>query len=573
MRRTIACLLLVGCIEPLPPVPEVDESEMAVGETRRVELRFLRFDVTNFEQTLTREDILAFPQETQDRLWLLDLDLRSGPTTPRLLDNALEAIRDLDPEELTPAARNMQALLKMTPDTANLEGTKLEELLALAPLLGLSPSKVLADLLGTDVEDEMLSPAQVSATVLQNVIATHPNAQQRLGPRTEENPEGVYPVTPGTLPLTLADAATDFGSLSERYGPVFVDGVYHPGFIAGDARARVLGEDFALTVRANANALPYKGVDLSSASEASVNSIRSQIESLFDFDDPGWMTIEGLIEGEPVIEELTFVVVEDDRFHFGGRSPVPEGVGSSAGWSLPPYTLERILLDGARGEFAEQNATVSYVQPGREDPLFLATVEDGWQRIDVAGGVGSPPAPSYLWDLILEIGQVRLHDGGIPEGEANVEFTLRDVPVGTDTSVIERTMRENLASDPRALLDVANELIDTTRGEADFYYVRDEGEEESDWLFFVDEDDIPLADDGLPVREYLYEEAGFFGDEGLSERRSTREEVAGDTVHEKVRIEVGDVVFAPGTAGTVYRIEVREKPGRSRVALEITRVR
>ena len=573
--RAFAALLVAGCVAPLADPAEPLAEPLALGASRDVELRFLRFDVRNFEQTLSRQELLDLPADTQERLWLLDLDLRAGPNTPRLLDNALVAIRDLDPETLTPASRNLQQLLRMTPDTAELSGTALEELLELAPLLGLSPARVLADLLGTDVEDPILSAAVVSDAVLRQVIGTHPNAQTRLGPRTLGNPEGVYAVTPGTLPLTLADAASDFATLSARFGPVVRDGVYHPGFIVGDTRARVFEDDFSLTVRANVNALPFKGVELRNATEASVGSVRSQIDALFDFEDPRWLTIEGLRPGEPLIEELTFRIIEHDGFVRGGRSPVPAGTGSSEGWTLPAYTLERVLLEGARDAFSSQSAFVSYTQPGRTEPLFSAEVALGWQRIDVLGGVGSPPPPSYLWDLILEVGQVRLRDEGVPEGEGDVEFTLKDVPVGTDSSLIERSLRENLAAEPRALLDIANRLIDTTQGEADFYYVRVEGDgdDDGDWLFYLAPGDIPRDDAGEPVRPYEVEAPGFYADEALSEPLSDRREVAGDVEHAKVRVAPGDVLYAPGPGGAVYRLEVRDKPGASRVALTVTRVR
>ena len=567
---------LVACIDSLPAVEELDTSVMSVGETRRTELRFLRFDVTNFEQTLTRQDILELPRDVRERLWLLDLDLRGGPTTPRLLDNALEAIKALEPASLSAAAQNMQRLLRMTPDSAELEGTALEELLGLAPVLGLAPARVLADLLGIDVEDEILSPTVVSSAVLDLVIATHPHAQQRLGPPTSENPRGIYPVEPGTLPITLADAVSDFSPLPRRFGETFVDGVYHPGFLVGDTRARVLGDDFQITVRANANALPFKGVDLTNAGPASVNSVPSQIEEIFDFDNPGWLTIEGLIPGEPVIEEMTFRIVEDDRFHFGGRSPLPSGRGSSPAWVLAPYTLERVLLGGGRRAFSSQRAEVRYVQPGQVDPLFLATVEDGWQRIEVLGGVGAPPAPSYLWDLILEIGQVRVHDGGLAEGEGDVEFPLRDVPIGTTSDLIERTMRENLSADPNALLDIAIELSDTTRGQADFYYVRTEAdvdaEQLGDWLFFIIESDIRKDDAGERVRPYAYASVGFFADSDLTERISSRIEVDGDTAHEKVKVAPGDILYVGGTGNDVYEINVVDKPSLARLRLDVTRV-
>ena len=57
--------------------------------------------------------------------WLLDLDLSSSPRAPHLLDNALAAICLLDPDTLSPAARNLQRVLNTTPDTAELAGTSL----------------------------------------------------------------------------------------------------------------------------------------------------------------------------------------------------------------------------------------------------------------------------------------------------------------------------------------------------------------------------------------------------------------------------------------------------------------
>src|SRR5262249_23164020 len=149
----------------------------------------------------------------------------------------------------------------------------------------------------------------------------------RLGPKTKANPDGVYPVKPGTLPITLADAVTNFASLPQHFGPVNKDGVYHPGFIAGETKASVLTDDFKMTVRANANALPYKGVELKTVSEASVNSVRSQIADLFDFNDPNWLTVEGIVPGAPVIESLTFQILENDKFVPGGLSPIPTRYG------------------------------------------------------------------------------------------------------------------------------------------------------------------------------------------------------------------------------------------------------
>ncbi|HEX6241360.1 MAG TPA: hypothetical protein VFZ61_10720, partial [Polyangiales bacterium] len=267
MRRRLCALgllFLTACSEGASS-EQRDDTPLAVGGSRELELTAVRFDVTNFEKRLTRDDLLRLPRDVRERAWLLDLDLSNGPNSPRLLDNALAAIRALDPGTLQPAERNMQALLRMTPDTANLAGTSMATLIDLAPLLGVAPEQVLADLFKRNVEDPFLDDSAIAEAIINQVIATHPNAQSRLGARTADNPDGVYPVLPGTLPVTLTDLATNFETFGKRFGPYSADGKSHPGFI-GDTVASVLTEDFAISVRANANALPYRGVDLETAS-------------------------------------------------------------------------------------------------------------------------------------------------------------------------------------------------------------------------------------------------------------------------------------------------------------------
>jgi hypothetical protein len=571
------CLALFACSGDEGDVTVADPARLGVGESRDVNLPFLRFEVRNFEKRMTRDDVLALPKDVRDRLWLLDLDLSSDPSTPQLLDNALAAIRALDPERLGRAERNMQGLLVMTPDNANLKDTAIEQLIELAPLLGVAPEQVLADLFRIDVEDTFLSDQVVARTIVEQVIATHPNAQTRLGEKTADNPLGIYPVSPGTLPVTLTDVASDFATFGDRYGPYEQGGVTHPGFVAGETKADVLTEDFALTVRANANALPYRGIDLSDVSLASVSSVRSQIEALFDFDDPNWLRVEGLVAGVPRIASLTFRIVESDRFLPGGRSPAPSGIGSSEAWTLPPWTLERVLIGAAQRAFAGLDSMVAYTPPGREAPIFEASVENGWQEITVQGGIGSPPPASYVWDMLVEIAQVRLHDGGLAEGTADVEFKLSDVPLGTDTATLEQKIRDNLRATPSALTGIAEEIIDNTRGAADFYYYRtnpgNRPELEGDWLFFVNASDIEKDDDGNPVRDYAYAKPGFFADEALTKKLSSTQALDGDTTHEKVRLDDHQRVYCQDDEGAVFELRRSDKPSPNRISLHIERVR
>lgn len=578
--RTVSALALAvplcfGCGHDDPDYEE--PPRIRVGETREIELRYTRFDVVDFEQTLTKKELSNLPREVQDRLWLLDLDLTGGSASPRLLDSSLEQIRTMPSNELSRAARNMQGLLRMTPANANLNGTSFEPLITLAPVLGVSTQSVLAEMLQINIEDTFLSTAVVSKTILENVISTHPNAMQRRGPVTPNNPEGIYTVSPGSLPVTLADAASDFGTLSRRFGEVYDDGVYHPGFIVGDVKGKVFEDDFQMTVRTNANALPYKGVDLYNVSSASVNSVASQIHNLFDFSDPNWLQIQGLPQGDLTIDEMTFRIVEADEFIPGGVSPNPAPYGNSPVWEFPAWTLERILVDASIASFEDLDSYIRYDLPNSDDAAMEMQVEKGWASIDTAGGLGTPPMPQYIWDLLLEVGQTRLHDGGIPEGEANVEFTLENIAVGFDSSEIEAQIRENIEADPAALLDIAAGLLDSTHGTADFYYYRPTANEDpslkGDYLYFVAPEDIGLDDDGKPVREYTYERPGFFADQQLNEQLSNDDEIDGDTSHQKLKVEEGMTFYTPNAANDVFEIKVLPKESERILNLSITRVK
>ena len=571
----LALLSIAGCAEG-PNSEERGERALTVGEQREVELSYVRFDVTNFEKRLTRDDLLRLPRDVRERLWLLDLDLSNGPNTPRLIDNALAAIRELDPASLAPSERNMQTLLRMTPDTANLEGTAVESLVDLAPLLGVAPEQVLADLLQRNVEEPFLDDTAIAEAIVQQVIATHPNAQTRLGPRTKDNPDGLYPVSPGALPVTLTDLATNFETFGLRFGPYSQGGREHPGFI-GQTESAVLTDAFAISVRANANALPFRGVDLTSAGPASVSSIRSQIGGLFDFEDPNWLRVDGLVEGEPKIASLTFRIPEHPEFVRGGLSPIPEGIGSSPAWQIAPWTVERVLISAAQISCRGLETQIAYAPPGEATPLFTASVRGGFQQISVQGGIGSPPQPSYLWDLLLEVAQVRLHDGGLKEGEAGVEFTLRDVPLGTTTDELQARVKENLRANPSSLLDLTETILASTSGAADFYYyrARDENPEElrGDWLFFVAPDDIASGEDGAPVRAYGYSRPGFYRDAALTQKASSTRALDGDVEHEKVRLDDHAELFISDDEAAVYRLRRRDKPTQNRIALTIERVR
>jgi hypothetical protein len=570
MRRlAIVGLLLGACHEPDVVTDETPAPEMGVGESRVVELRYLRLDVEDFKKTNTLEQLRAMPRRVLEDIWVLDLDCT------QLMINSLEQLRTLPDEEvdaLTPAAQNMRRLLLMTPDSAELEGTNLEELIALSASVGIPPAHALANLIGRDVSDPFIPIEVVAQVMLEDVIGSHPNAQFRRGPVDEDHPDGMWPVAKNSLPVTMADVVTNFENMAERFGPIGD----HPGFILEAHGVSVIEDEFAMTSYVNANALPYKGIDATNGESASVNSIGGQIETVHDFSDPNWLQLDGLVK-VPIVEKLVFGVVENDGYVPGGTSREPAPFGGSPGWDLPTWEFERLILRMAQLSTEETPAHCDDYELGTGVVAFSGCIEDdGWVTLETFDDVGAPPEPAYMWDLELEISQARLHDGGLAEGEADIALALSDVEVGVPPEEVVAQVRTNIEANPEALREFAALLTDSTVGNADFFYVRGieslPADQQGDWLYFVHEDDIAIDDDGQPVRDYGYATPGFFSDAGLTRDVSTTELVDGDELHLKVRIEAGDELFFGDDDGRVYRIAVLEKPSRARIALEITRV-
>ncbi len=589
-RATSAALLVAtlglataGCVEvPAAPSDEAP-APIAVGETREIELYALRFDVFDYEQTITKADILALPAEVRQNLWLHDLDLIGKSGTPRLLDNALAQIREspLDDPDLTQAERNMVRLLNMTPDTADLEGTELEELLDLAPKVGFAAAEVLAEAAGIGVEDPFLLDWAVTQAVLDGVISSHPNAVRRRGPKTDEHPDGWYDVPPGHVPVSLEDAASDLSTLAERFGPYNQDGIYHPGFISAVSHVKILEDDFSMTIRASANALPFKGIDLTNVDIGNVSSIGRDGPRLFDFSDPSWLQFTG-VDTEKLVDTLSFQILEHPDFFPGGTSKVPAPWGNGSIWLAPPWTIERIVSDASLLAFSGLEFSRDWYLGADPAPLFSLDVDGGWMSLVTKGGLGSPPKPLYMWDLMSEVAQVRLHDGpdpdnpeagAVPEGKAHVRFDLRDVPLGVTTDHVTEAIRRNIEEDPSGLIQAAAALLDQSAGAPDLFYYLPRASAppavQGDWLYYLTEGDIPASSN----RDYAaYATPGFYADEQLQTKLSTAQEVDGDTAHQKVRVATGDVLFCADDTGSRFRIEVLEKPSKQRILLSVTRV-
>jgi hypothetical protein len=399
-----------------------------------------------------------------------------------------------------------------------------------------------------------------------------------MGPKSAKHPDGKIPVPIGHVPVTLEECASDLASLADRYGPIQVDGKYHPGFLVGKTHAKLVQDDFRIIVRANANALPFKGIDLSKAEVGSLSSIGKEGLQMFDFDDPEWLRIEGLME-VPAVAEMTFQLVEHPKFLASGDSPLPAPWGNSEVWKAPPWSIERIVAQAALNAFEGRDYHKSFQLGADPTPLFTVSIDDGWMRMETKGDIGAPPMPLYIWDLMAWVAQVRLHDGTEPnkpiaEGQANLRFTLKDVQVGVTKTQIETAIRRNIEQDPTGLIDVASKVIDQRSGAPDLYYYRPRASsalvEQGDWLFFVAPDDQPK--DG-PLSTVKYNKRGFYADIDLTQKVSTTVQVDGDTDHEKVRIEPGQVLYCADDLDQTYQLVIEPKPSKSRIRLTVSRLR
>ena len=182
---------------------------LAVGARRHVELRDLRLDVRNFEHTLTLNQLKGFARETLAGVWLLDLDL-----TP-LVQNSLVALRDAAPESLPSAAsRNMQRLLATSANVVDLSRTVLEDLIQLSGSIGIPPAQAVADLMQIGRADPVIPIPVAAAALVKGLVASHPSGQWRDGQVDAAHPDGRWPVTPGAVPITLADVVDEFAQLT-----------------------------------------------------------------------------------------------------------------------------------------------------------------------------------------------------------------------------------------------------------------------------------------------------------------------------------------------------------------------
>jgi len=436
-------------------------------------------------------------------------------------------------------------LLTMTPANVDVSGTTSEQLAnlvdALASVGEIDPfSQVLADALGLERTQPMVSEEALVAALRDHFVATHP----AVGPEAQ-------------LEVTLADALADLTTLADRYGPVGD----HPGVIAGEVGGEVFGPDFRMVVSADSNLRIVDGID-GSAGKGFVTVVDDVVgptyddELEFDFEDPQRFRLEGLVDDLRV--DLRVRLEEHVGFvpSCVGDPPCQENlpgapVDDASVWALQPWVLEHVVTAAARHDYQDRVYFAIYVNGLAQVQIGQEGNPPGWVHYEVENGLGNPPGDQYLWETVLEVAQVALHHTpwtDFAEGSASVAFTVRDVPVGLTGDEATEAVRPFLQEQAPVLSDLLLGNYRDGNDPVDVYYRR--GDDGQAYLWFVGPEELPVD------VEYPYAQPGLFADADLTTKLSVTE-IPGvrDTTHEKLAIGPGEtVVYFADDQGQTYRL-------------------
>lgn len=548
-------------------------SNAQFGEEREFTLRITDDAPPPLVLEMGREEVAELFGDVATEIKLLELD-----STP-LLTNTLEAVKhacgddwqnnkqdpvfDCDQTALgqtfvgesgsweDSAEFSLVRILTMTPANSVVDGTSLDTVAGLSNFM-LALAGGFSGLLSSSLEiaetEEFLTTGPIVASMRKNLLQTHPEV-----------------LPGGKLAIYLSDALTDLATLGPRLGPVGDHpGVIVPGF---PVQGEVLGPDFQMNVTAESNLRVLDGLDLS-IDKGFITVVVDVVgptfddEAEFDFEDPAKFTMSGL-NPNPTLD-MRFAIQEHPTFIDACTSLVDPAckangpanpVGQDLVWSLDPWELEYLVADAGLIKYGSLQTVVNYLFLGDVVRVGMDGNPGGWAEFDVPLNIGEPPN-QFVWELINEIAQYDLHYLENPdtptfaEGDANVEFTLFDVPVGITGAEATEAVRPYLQAQAS---DIAGYLLGNYKGNnfpVDFYYRRaDNGVPH---LFFVTSEDL------VEGADYDWSSPGFFGDPDLQDKLSSTELPGiGETGHEKLAITPGEtVVYTADDEGNTYRLRI-----------------
>lgn len=474
------------------------------------------------------------------------------------------------PKDWGQAEINMWRLVTMTPANVNVKGTSIEGMAGIAKTLsqwGLMDSfaEILAVTLSIGETSLIVSASAVADSMVANVVGSHPNATKT-----------------GEIIVTMEDCLSDLKTLAKRYG---VAGT-HPGFLDPDAPpyGKILTDEFVMKMVASSNLHWHDGLQLGIGKgylalvlDTTGPTYHDVLE--FDFLSSKTFTITGLAPNAVV--DLAFSVQESAQWLDIGTSMHPIPRGNSKAWSLPKWTLEYALIDASYRSYKNHRAGCDLCSSKKKGALlwevpFIGLDEAelvvgrqgyskggskpenfskispnpaGWLRIWTLFGLGKPPKPQYVWDMLLGVSQRRLLDGGVKQGNGSVRFVLKDVPIGLSAEELKAALAPSMHSQRAKLAKV---LMGDWQSKTPVDIFLSKGAQGKTWLMFVDKDDP------LPPGTATHAKRGFFSDVKLTKKISSLASMgSGDSGHEKLALpSATQTVYCADVKGVVHRLRL-----------------
>ncbi|MCA9545193.1 MAG: hypothetical protein KC613_12405 [Myxococcales bacterium] len=451
-------------------------------------------------------------------------------------------------------------LLTMTPANVIVRGTSIEFMQALSDIadIGGGFAQILADTLQIPRTQEIVPSEAVVRALKDHLIAPHPGT----------SPDG-------RLLVTLGDVLADMAPLSEKLGPAGG----HPGVLDPAFRPRgiILTDDFRMRVRAQSRIRVFEGLSAALGRDVAMGletpDRRPATTPLgFDFTDPDDFQLFGLVDAPTV--DLKFRILEHPKFvpaclgvEAGCTANRPQTpVGDESVWRLDRWELEYVVAFAAMTTYErlvhEQcyvSCRVARVAVGQDG------LPPGFADFGVPFDLG--PAAQFVWELINEVVQVGLHgpdESDRREGEANVAFTVTDIPVGITGAQAAEAVRPLLERQSQAISDFLLGDFRANAGPVDFYFRR--GSDGRPVLQFLAPEDLP------PGQRYRHAQPGFFADAALTQKVSAQAiDGLANTTHEKWVVAPGETpLFIEDAAGDRWQITVFGSfPGAPTVDLEV----
>lgn len=581
--------------DPVPPVVlEMDRAKVieVFGEKALKQIKLLDVDSTPLLL-----NVLDQIQNACGNMWRLDSkDPLHDCQNPKYFDpdvNDADNVEDIKakygqlgktfgPGWKTSPAFAMVRLLSMTPANANVRGTSLQktaDYIANNPDLPFTFKKVLADSLGIAVTTAFIPNDKLAQALKDTLMSSHPN----LG-----NDEG-------KLPITLYDAVKDMQPLSQTFGPV--DG--HPGILVNDdenftTHSDALTPEFGMRAVAESNLRLVQGVDASVGAGSMFLSL-APAPLNFDFNDEDKVQMYG-IAAVPTVDMRMSITELTKRIESCTEVPAcfDNAPGMPTGdqyiWSTEQWSLERIIGTAGYYSYRERNYEVCLIKdpPACDAGVWIGEHKIAFPPPGEVGPVGwtqfkvldkQVPAPQFLWEMLLDIAQVAIHDpvgdddfaaptapqkaNNIAEGDAKPVFALKGVPIGLTAEQMIAQIRPNLQAQAEFIAKTILGKFWKHNDHLDFYYRRgsDGG---APILFFVAETDLrPDPSNPEQLAAYTYAKPGFFADAALTTKlSSTTLDGVPEADHEKLALPTGDTtVYMQDDAGDTYALRFYVPPG------------